>query len=502
MTQTMTVELGARSYDIHVGSDLLPQAGSMLAPMARGAVPVVTDDNVAKLHLERFCAAMRASNIDARPIILAAGESTKSFAGLEKLSGELLETGVDRGGLIVALGGGVIGDLTGLAAGLLKRGIEYAQVPTTLLAQVDSSVGGKTAINTAQGKNLVGLFNQPRIVIADTAVLTTLPRRELLAGYAEVAKYGALGDQSFFEWLESNGTLALLGDSLAITHAVAHSCRMKAAIVARDERESAERALLNLGHTFGHALEAATGYSDRLLHGEGVAIGMALAFRLSVALGVCSGQDADRFTRHLDSIGLPSAISAIPGARPQVDELLAFARSNPQGLHYGSAGNGTPPHMTGEMFKGYTGIALTHVPYKGGAPAIADLVGGQIVVLFDNVPPLLPHVRSGRMRAIAVTSLKRISVLPDTPTLDEAGLKGFDSVGWNGVIAPAGTPSETVRRLSDAIAKVLRQPDIRDALIAQGAEPVGSTPEAFGSWMRAEVQKWAKVVRDSGAKVD
>jgi tripartite-type tricarboxylate transporter receptor subunit TctC len=185
-----------------------------------------------------------------------------------------------------------------------------------------------------------------------------------------------------------------------------------------------------------------------------------------------------------------------------VDELLGYARSSPKGLHYGSAGNGTPPHMTGEMFKGYTGIALTHVPYKGGAPAIADLIGGQIVVLFDNVPPLLSHVRSGRMRAIAVTSLKRISVLPDTPTLDEAGLKGFDSVGWNGVIAPAGTPPETVQRLSDAIAKLLRRPDIRDALIAQGAEPVGSTPEAFGSWMRAEVQKWAKVVRDSGAKVD
>ena len=214
-------------------------------------------------------------------------------------------------------------DLTGLAAGLLKRGIEYAQVPTTLLAQVDSSVGGKTAINTAQGKNLVGLFHQPRIVIADTDVLSTLPRRELLAGYAEVAKYGALGDLKFFEWLESNGALALSGDSAAITQAVAQSCRMKADIVARDERETGERALLNLGHTFGHALEAATGYSDRLLHGEGVAIGMALAFRLSVELGVCSGQDADRFIRHLDLIGLPSAITAIPGAHPKVDELLA-----------------------------------------------------------------------------------------------------------------------------------------------------------------------------------
>jgi 3-dehydroquinate synthase len=323
MTQTIAVELGTRSYDIHVGPNLLSRAGSLLAPMARGTVPVVTDEHVGKLHLDSFCAAMRSSKLDVRPIIVAAGENTKSFAGLEKLSGELLETGIDRGGFIVALGGGVIGDLTGLAAGLLKRGIEYAQVPTTLLAQVDSSVGGKTAINTAQGKNLVGLFHQPRIVIADTDVLRTLPQRELLAGYAEVAKYGALGDLSFFEWLESNGALALSGDSAAITQAVAHSCRTKAAIVARDERETGERALLNLGHTFGHALEAATGYSDRLLHGEGVAIGMALAFKLSVELGACSGQDADRFIRHLDLIGLPSAIAAIPGAHPQVDELLA-----------------------------------------------------------------------------------------------------------------------------------------------------------------------------------
>ena len=240
-----------------------------------------------------------------------------------RLSSALLCSGVERGGLIVALGGGVIGDLTGLAAGLLKRGIAFAQIPTTLLAQVDSSVGGKTAINTPEGKNLVGLFHQPRIVIADTALLATLPRRELLAGYAEVVKYGALGDAAFFEWLEANGAKALGGDSAAMVQAVAHSCRMKAEIVARDERETGERALLNLGHTFGHALEAATGFSSRLLHGEGVAIGMALAFRLSVRLGLCSGQDADRFTRHLQAIGLPSSIADIQGARPGADELIA-----------------------------------------------------------------------------------------------------------------------------------------------------------------------------------
>jgi 3-dehydroquinate synthase len=319
MSEIIKVGLGARSYDIHVGRELLAEAGALLAPFARGPVPVVTDENVARIHL----AALSNSGLDVRPIVLAPGEGTKSFAGLEKLSGELLRSGVDRGGLIVALGGGVIGDLTGFAAGILKRGIAFAQIPTTLLAQVDSSVGGKTAINTREGKNLVGLFHQPRIVIADIDVLATLPRRELLCGYAEVVKYGALGDRAFFEWLEANGAKALGGDGEAMIHAVAHSCRMKAAIVERDERETGERALLNLGHTFGHALEAATGFSGRLLHGEGVAIGMALAFGLSVRLGLCSGQDADRFVRHLKAMGLPSSIADIHGERPGVDELIA-----------------------------------------------------------------------------------------------------------------------------------------------------------------------------------
>jgi 3-dehydroquinate synthase len=322
MSERIAVALGTRSYDIHVGPGLLAQAGTLLAPFARGPVPVVTDSNVAKVHL----AALLESGLDLRPIVLEPGEATKSFAGLERLTGELLATGVDRGGLVVALGGGVIGDLTGLAAGLLKRGIAFAQMPTTLLAQVDSSVGGKTAINTREGKNLVGLFHQPAIVIADTDVLKSLPPRELRAGYAEVVKYGALGDRSFFEWLEANGAKALGGDSDALVHAVAHSCRMKAAIVARDERESGERALLNLGHTFGHALEAATGYSDRLLHGEGVAIGMALAFRLSVTLGLCPGQDAERLNQHLKAVGLPSSIADIPGERASADTLIAHMR--------------------------------------------------------------------------------------------------------------------------------------------------------------------------------
>jgi len=322
MSEIIEVGLGDRGYDIHVGSGLLARAGELLKPFAKGVVPVVTDSHVAELHLPRLLEVLRKAGIDARAIVMPPGEVSKSFAGLEKLSGALLEMGIDRKGLIIALGGGVIGDLTGFAAGVLKRGVGFAQIPTTLLAQVDSSVGGKTAINAPQGKNLIGLFHQPRIVVADTALLATLPRRELLAGYAEVAKYGALGDPNFFEWLEVNGAKALAGDEKAMVHAVAHSCRMKADIVARDERETGDRALLNLGHTFGHALEAATGFSDRLIHGEGVAIGMALAFRLSVKLGLCPGQDAERFVRHLKAVGLPSAIPDIAGARPGAGELI------------------------------------------------------------------------------------------------------------------------------------------------------------------------------------
>ena len=323
MSEAIRVGLGERGYDILVDHGLLSEAGILLAPLARGPVPVVTDATVGEIHLATFLDACGKAGIDARPVVMPPGEGSKSFAGLETLAGAVLDIGVDRGGLIVALGGGVIGDLTGFAAGILKRGIAFAQIPTTLLAQVDSSVGGKTAINAPQGKNLIGLFHQPRIVIADTALLATLPRRELLAGYAEVVKYGALGDPQFFEWLEANGAKALAGDKEALVHAVAHSCRMKADIVARDERETGERALLNLGHTFGHALEAVTGFSDRLIHGEGVAIGTALAFLLSVRLGLCSGQDADRFIRHLKSVGLPSAIADIPGPRPAPEALMA-----------------------------------------------------------------------------------------------------------------------------------------------------------------------------------
>jgi 3-dehydroquinate synthase len=308
MTKIVTVGLGERAYAIHVGKGLLERTGELLKPFSRGPVPVVTDGNVAKIHLAALLDTLGKAGLDARPIVMPAGESSKSFAGLENLCGQLLDMEIARGGLILAFGGGVIGDLTGFAAGVLKRGVAFAQIPTTLLAQVDSSVGGKTGINTPQGKNLIGVFHQPRLVIADVGLLSTLPRRELLAGYAEVAKYGALGDAEFFAWLEQNGPLALSVVDDALVHAVAHSCQMKADIVARDERESGERALLNLGHTFGHALEAVTGYSDRLLHGEGVAIGMALAFRLSARLGLTPPQDAERFVHHLKAVGLPSHI--------------------------------------------------------------------------------------------------------------------------------------------------------------------------------------------------
>lgn len=313
MSEIVAVALGERSYDIHVGTRLVERSGALLKPLAHGAVPVVTDETVAKLHLDRLLTSLRDSGIDARPVLIAPGEASKNFATLESLLRDFLRMNVDRNGLIVAFGGGVVGDLTGFAAGVLKRGVGYAQIPTTLLAQVDSSVGGKTAVDMPEGKNLVGVFHQPGVVLADTALVRTLPRRELLAGYAEVVKYGALGDTNFFAWLERNGAQALSSSEENLAYLVAHSCRMKAAIVSSDERETGRRALLNLGHTFGHAVEAACGYSDRLLHGEAVAIGMVLAFRLSHQLGCSSADDTSRLVAHLTSIGLPTRIADIGG---------------------------------------------------------------------------------------------------------------------------------------------------------------------------------------------
>ena len=301
------VALDARSYDILIEQGALDRAGDILAPYARnGRLVVVTDAHVAAAQLPRLDAALRAAGIAVEPIILPPGEQTKSWGHLAQLMDALLALEIERGDHIVALGGGVIGDLVGFAASILKRGCHFIQVPTTLLAQVDSSVGGKTAINTRAGKNLVGSFYQPALVLIDPSTLDTLPPRETRAGYAEVVKYGLIDDPAFFTWCEDNAAALLSGDPHARTTAIERSVRAKATIVADDERETTgRRALLNLGHTFGHALEADTGFCNTLLHGEGVAAGMALAFRYSAHLGLCPQEDADRVTTHLRAIGLP-----------------------------------------------------------------------------------------------------------------------------------------------------------------------------------------------------
>ncbi len=324
-TRKVTVELGDRAYDILVGRGLIANAAEHLLPLLRRKrVAIVTDEAVATLHLPALEKSLEGAGVRRSAMRLPQGEGTKSFAQLEKLTEWLLGEGIERGDLVIALGGGVIGDLTGFAASILRRGVDFAQIPTTLLSQVDSSVGGKTGINTKQGKNLAGAFHQPRLVLADTDALETLPMREFLAGYAEVVKYGLIGDRGFFDWLEANLDRLKAGDVEARIHAIVKSCEAKAATVAADEREGGVRALLNLGHTFGHALEAATGFSDRLVHGEGVAIGMALAFDLSARLGLCPGQDAVRVRNHLARAGLPSRLSDIKGSLPDADGLIAL----------------------------------------------------------------------------------------------------------------------------------------------------------------------------------
>jgi 3-dehydroquinate synthase len=321
------VTLGERSYDVRIGVGLIDRAGAILAAqLTRKDVVVVTDANVAALHLHRLEHALLAAGIRSRTIVLPPGEGTKDFAHLARLTGELLEKGIERGTTLIALGGGVIGDLAGFAAAITLRGIDFVQIPTTLLAQVDSSVGGKTAIDTPQGKNLVGAFHQPRLVLADIATLATLPRRQVLAGYAEVVKYGLIDDPSFFRWCEENGRALLDGDEARRREAVATSVRAKAAIVARDERETGDRALLNLGHTFAHALEIETGFGDELLHGEAVAAGMILAFALSARLGLCPAADAERVRRHFAAIGLPVDLKDLPKRAWDPEVLLAHMR--------------------------------------------------------------------------------------------------------------------------------------------------------------------------------
>jgi 3-dehydroquinate synthase len=322
---TIPVSLGERSYEVRVEAGALDRAGDWLARYARGGrFVVVTDEHLAVAQLPRLQKGLGAASLSIDPIMLPAGEGTKSWHELARLCDALLERGIERSDHVIALGGGVIGDLVGFAAAILKRGCNFIQIPTSLLAQVDSSVGGKTAINTAAGKNLVGAFYQPRLVLADTASLATLPRREVRAGYGEVVKYGLIRDAGFFEWLEAEGRAVCDLEPAALTRAVMVSCRMKAEIVAADERETGdERALLNFGHTFGHALEAETGFGGRLLHGEAVALGMVLAFDFAVRLGLSSGQEAHRVRRHLAASGLPTTLAEIGLSGDAADRLLA-----------------------------------------------------------------------------------------------------------------------------------------------------------------------------------
>lgn len=325
MSQTVRVELGARSYDVRIGQGLIADAGAQIAPLlARPRVTVLTDETVANLHLTHLGDGLARNGITCEALALPPGEATKAWPQFSRAVEWLLEQKVERNDVVVALGGGVIGDLAGFAAAVLRRGVRFVQIPTSLLAQVDSSVGGKTGINAPQGKNLIGAFHQPSLVLADIGVLDTLTPRDFLAGYGEVVKYGLLGDAAFFEWLEINGPAMAAGDPALRAQAVQRSVQMKADIVARDETEQGDRALLNLGHTFCHALEAATGYSDRLMHGEGVAIGCALAFETSARLGLCAQEAPSRVRAHLAAMGMKTDLRDISGDLPDADGLLAL----------------------------------------------------------------------------------------------------------------------------------------------------------------------------------
>ncbi|MGQ2909938.1 MAG: 3-dehydroquinate synthase [Aliihoeflea sp.] len=325
MTSRVDVQLGTRSYPILIGPGVLEEAGPAIAArLPRARLAIVTDENVAASQWPRLEASLNASGIAHEILVLPAGEATKSFAKLEQVVDFVLAGRFERNDCVLALGGGVIGDLTGFAAGIVRRGMEFVQAPTSLLAQVDSSVGGKTGINTKRGKNLVGVFQQPALVIADTAALDTLSPREFRAGYAEMAKYGLIDQPDFFAWLEQNWREVFAGGQPRV-EAIRRSCQSKADVVARDERETGDRALLNLGHTFAHALEGATFYDGaRLVHGEAVAIGMVLAHRFSARLGLLDPADADRVERHLGEVGLPTRMADVPGGLPGAEALLTY----------------------------------------------------------------------------------------------------------------------------------------------------------------------------------
>jgi 3-dehydroquinate synthase len=328
-TQSVRVGLAERAYDIVIGARLVEQAGDRIAAAFPGVrAAIVTDSNVAASHLATLETSLGAAGIDHTAIVMEPGEKTKNFDALQHVVDTVLAARLERGDIVIALGGGVIGDLTGFASAIVRRGMRLVQMPTSLLAQVDSSVGGKTGINSPHGKNLIGAFHQPSLVLSDTAVLDTLPEREFRAGYAEVAKYGLIDRPQFFAWLEANWRDVFAGGP-ARAEAIAESCRAKAEVVARDELETGDRALLNLGHTFGHALEAATGYDGaRLVHGEGVAIGMALAHRFSARMNLASPDDADRVETHLKTVGLPWRLADIPGQLPGADGLMDYIRQD------------------------------------------------------------------------------------------------------------------------------------------------------------------------------
>jgi 3-dehydroquinate synthase len=316
------VALNTRAYDIMIGRGLLDSLGERIKALRPGVrTAIITDETIAKIHLSAAEGALKSAGVQSARIVVPAGEGSKNYATFEKVCEAIVAAHTERNDLIIAFGGGVIGDLTGFAAACVRRGLDFVQVPTTLLAQVDSSVGGKTGINSRHGKNLVGAFHQPVMVIADTALLDTLPMRDFRAGYAEVAKYGLLGDSAFFTWLEKNWQEVFSGGP-AREHAIAVCCRGKAGIVARDERETGDRALLNFGHTFGHALEAGCGFSTRLLHGEAVALGIALAFDFSAQKGLIAASEAARAQAHLAAVGLPTHLKDIPGGAPTVDVLM------------------------------------------------------------------------------------------------------------------------------------------------------------------------------------
>ena len=323
-TTTVNVALDNRAYDIVIGRGVVGSLAARIAALKPGArLAIVTDENVARLHLEAIEQQLSAAGMTASRIVVPPGEGSKSFASFERVCDALIEARIERNDLIVALGGGVVGDLAGYAAASVRRGLDFVQVPTSLLAQVDSSVGGKTGINSRHGKNLVGAFHQPILVIADTALLDTLPKRDFCAGYAELAKFGLLGDAGFFAWLEANWQ-DLFDGGPAREHAIAVACRGKAGVVARDERETGERALLNLGHTFGHAFEAAAGFSTKLLHGEAVSLGIACAFEFSAERGLLPQADAERAVRHLAAVGLPTHIKDVPAVQTNADALMAL----------------------------------------------------------------------------------------------------------------------------------------------------------------------------------